>query len=128
MRRRTMRNQDPTQRRMLASALAARCATVAVLAVAQLASAAESWTVGDGTVTASGALTAGSMMRTADRSGALIPSANATVIGQTGTAPSGRNSDDGDLNYGRNDVVSSPLKGSAGLEWKQGDLGAVVRG
>jgi hypothetical protein len=113
---------------MLTPATAAKLAALAVLAVARPASATETWAVGDGTVTATGALTAGSMMRTADRSGALIPPANGTVVGQTGSAPSGRNSDDGDLNFKRNDVVSSPFKASAGLEWKQGDLGAVLRG
>lgn len=123
-----MRNQDPRQRRMLPAPTAARCAAIAALAIARLTSAAETWTIGGGTVTASGALTAGSMVRTADRSGALIPAANATVVGQTGTAPAGRNSDDGDLNFERNDLVSSPLKASAGLEWTQGGFGVVARG
>lgn len=101
---------------------------IAALAAAGSASAAERWKLGEGTLTAAGALTAGSMMRTADRSGALVYAPNATVVGQTGTAPSARNSDDGDLNYGRNDLVSSPLKASLALEWTEGDHGAVARG
>src|SRR5512138_1987483 len=118
--RRSMRAEDSKQRRTFRiHPLATTAVVLAALAAGGTATAGETWQVGEGTVTATGALTAGSMMRTAGRSGSLLPSPNATVVGQAGTAPSGRNSDDGDLNYGRYDLVSSPLKISAGLEWKQ---------
>ncbi len=124
-----MRTENAKQPRSLRTRLLSRYAAVlATLTVGGVAAAGETWTVGDGTVTATGALTAGSMMRTENRSALLIPSQNATVVGQTGTAPAGRNSDDGDLNYGRGDLVLSPLKASVALEWKQGDYGAVARG
>ncbi len=86
-----MRAEDAKQRRMFRTRPLATTAVVAALVLAEAAAAGETWTIGKGIVTAAGALTAGSMMRTADRSGALLPSANATVVGQTGTAPSGRN-------------------------------------
>lgn len=123
-----MRAEDAKQRRTFRTRSLARSAVVAALAVARGAAAGETWNVGDGSVTVTGALTAGSIMRTSDRSASLIPSANAAVVGQTGAAPGGRNSDDGDLDYKRYDLVSSVLKASAALEWKQGDYGAVARG
>lgn len=124
-----MKTQDAKQRRSIRTFPFARSAVLAAaLAFDGAAAAGETWNVGDGTLTASGVFTAGSMTRMVDRSAALIPSANATVVGQTGVAPAGRNSDDGDLNFNRHDLVSTPLHLSAALEWKQGDSGAVASG
>ncbi len=120
--------QDPKQRPSFRTFPLARSAVVAVaLALAAGAAADETWNAGEGTVTATGTFTMGSMMRMSDRSAALIPSTNGAVVGQTGTAPGGRNSDDGDLNFDPHDLVSTPLHLSAGLEWKQGESGAVAR-
>jgi hypothetical protein len=101
---------------------------LAAIAQPRNAPAAESSSIGEGTVTVTGALTAGTMMRTADRMPALVFGPNAAVVGQTGTAPAGRNSDDGDLNYKRNDLVSSPLRASLRLEWTREGYGAVAQG
>jgi hypothetical protein len=74
-----------------------------------------------------GEITLGTAVRTDGRDAGLIPTGNATAIGTAGTAPAGRNQDDGNLNYGRGDVFSTVLKGLFDAELKLAGGGALLR-
>jgi hypothetical protein len=83
--------------------------------------------VGGARLTVKGALVAGTTVRNTTRDPELLPAANAQVLGLTGTAVGGRNSDDADLNFDRGDRVSTIIKGVVDAELKQGNYGALVR-
>lgn len=88
---------------------------VLCLALPDALEAAESPQAADG-IRFSGALTVGTAVRTASRDPALLPNANSSQIGVTGTAPVGRNQDDGNLNFDRGDTVSTVAKGYVDME------------
>jgi hypothetical protein len=74
-----------------------------------------------------GEITLGTAVRTDSRDPGLIPVGNAAAIGAVGTAPAGRNQDDGNLNSGRGDVVSTVVKGLFTAELKLPAGGARLR-
>lgn len=83
--------------------------------------------VGDATITLKATVTLGTAIRTRDRDPALLRAANAAAIGAVGSASGGQNSDDGNLNYARGDLVSTVLKGIGDIELKYSSYGARVR-
>src|SRR5688500_5078709 len=66
--------------------------------------------VGDAEVALSGVVGAGTSIRTRSPDPSLIPVGNAAAAGTPGTAPVGRNQDDGNLNFRRGDPVSTVVK------------------
>jgi hypothetical protein len=74
-----------------------------------------------------GALTYGTSIRTRSRDAALVSAGNGAAVGIAGAAPSGRNSDDGNLNFARHDAVSTVLKGVGSAEVKRGSAGGLLR-
>jgi hypothetical protein len=72
----------------------------------------------------SGQISFGTSERMENPSAELVNAANAGVVGVTGSAPGGRNIDDGNLNYKKGDTVSSVLKGVVNLEIQSGDYRA----
>jgi hypothetical protein len=82
---------------------------------------------GDFSVEFHGALGYGTSVRTRARDTGLVSAGNGAAIGIAGAAPSGRNSDDGNLNFSRHDAVSTVLKGVGSAEIKSGTTGALLR-
>jgi Protein of unknown function (DUF1302) len=74
----------------------------------------------------SGQISFGNSMRMEDPSPELVNATNAALVGLTGTATGGRNSDDANLNYKKGDTVSSVLKGVFNLEVTAGDYRAYM--
>lgn len=82
---------------------------------------------GDFDVTTHGGLIYGTTIRTDSPDTKLIMPGNGSRIGLNGTAVGGANSDDGNLNFGKGDTVSSVVKAVAGIDLKRGKYGVAVR-
>jgi hypothetical protein len=78
-------------------------------------------------VKTSGRLTAGSVYRTEAAEPALLTGLNAATVGLQGLSGSGANADDANLNFRRNDAVSTVLKGLLDVGLTEGGFGAFVR-
>lgn len=74
-----------------------------------------------------GTVTYGTTIRSRGRDPVLLPAPNAARVGATGSAPSGSNVDDGDLNYEKGAHVSTALKGLFDLELRHTEFRAFVR-
>jgi hypothetical protein len=83
--------------------------------------------LGDAEVKVSGAVSAGTSVRTQSANPAFITRANGAAAGVPGIAPAGRNQDDGNLNYLRGDPVSTVLKALVNVEAKYNGYGAHLR-
>ena len=83
---------------------------------------------GEVTLTTRGTFTYGTIIRATNRDPPLLPPANAAAAGVTGTAIGGTNVDDGDLNYGRGDRVTTVLKGFVDADAKYKTFGLFVSG
>ncbi|MDI9847314.1 DUF1302 family protein [Rhodoblastus sp. 17X3] len=99
-----------------------------VLAILAPQARAEEFKVGDIDVNVSGAATMGSEIRTAPRDPALIFPANGRRMGVPATAISGPNQDDGNLNYGQGQAVSSVAKAYATIDAHNQNFGVFVTG
>ena len=87
--------------------------------------------VGPGTLSVDGSVFVGTAIRTVKQDTELLPNINSSVVGITGnalTATTGRNQDDGNLNFNRGDAVATVLKGYLTLGYKWRDYGAVATG
>lgn len=82
---------------------------------------------GEAALDVRGALTLGTALRTEARDAALLPNANSSLIGVAGTAPGGRNQDDGNLNFAKGDAVSTVLKGYVDVRASRRDLAVFTR-
>ena len=102
-------------------------ALAATLAVAPVCVHAAEFRLGEATVAVGGALTLGTAVRTEARDAALLPNANSSLIGVAGTAPAGRNQDDGNLNFAKGDAVSTVFKGHVDVEARQQNFGLFTR-
>src|SRR6516162_2736133 len=78
---------------------------VSVAALVATGALAEEYKIGDVDVSVSGAVTAGSEIRTTSRNPAYIFAPNGQRAGIPATALSGSNQDDGNLNYGKGEPV-----------------------
>lgn len=74
-----------------------------------------------------GVVGAGTSIRTQSPDPQIIPVPNAALTGVPGNAPSGRNQDDGNLNYRRGEPVSTVLKALVDLHMKYNGFGAHLR-
>jgi uncharacterized protein DUF1302 len=82
---------------------------------------------GDVTVITKGTMTYGTIIRADDRDSALVPQGNGAGVGVNGNARGGTNNDDGELNYGQGDNVSTVLKAVIDADLKYKNLGMFVR-
>ena len=109
-----------------------RCfALVAAIAAATLTPAVQAaeFDVGDGKLNVSGSVFVGDAIRTVKQNSELLPNNNSSLVGIPGNAitPStGRNQDDGNLNFNRGDAVSTPIQGYLSLDYKWHEYGAVA--
>jgi hypothetical protein len=101
----------------------AACSVIAILAPQVRA---EEFKVGEFDVNFSGAATAGSEIRTTPRDPVLIFAPNGRKMGVPATATSGSNQDDGNLNYGQGQAVSSVAKAYATIDAHNQNFGVLV--
>ena len=93
--------------------------------------AASDYTVGDGKLTITGSAFVGTAVRTANRDPKLLPDADSSLLGihgQSATPSSGRNGDDGNLNFDRGDAVATIAKGYLSLDYRWHSLGIEASG
>ncbi len=103
----------------------------AALVVLMRAAHAANYEVGDGTLAISGSVFVGTAIRTVSQDAQLLPDVNSSLVGIQGNAitPStGKNQDDGNLNFNRGDTVASVVKGYLSLDYKWRDYGVVASG
>jgi len=80
--------------------------------------------VAEGKLSVRGSVTLGVAYRTVSRDSSLLADTNSSSIGIPGTSltpTTGRNQDDGNLNYDKWDPVSQVVNGYLSLEYRQGD-------
>ena len=77
----------------------------------------------------SGTLSVGAGVRLEDPESSFVDGRNSAVVGNPSANRTGRNADDGNLNYGKGDVYSAPLKALVDLAYTQGGwrVGARVQ-
>ena len=101
---------------------------LSVAALAATGARAEEYKIGDVDLTVSGAVTAGTQVRTAPRDPRLIFAPNGRKMGVPATATSGANQDDGNLNYAPGSPVSSVAKAIATVDARYQNYGVLVTG
>ena len=84
------------------------------------------WDAVGGKLRLTGALGYGAMWRTESPNPALVFDSNAQLLGLTGNTLGGKNGDDGDLNFGKGDLISMPVKGYLTLDYQRGSYGVLV--
>jgi hypothetical protein len=87
--------------------------------------------VGDGKLGVTGSVFFGTAIRTAKQDSDLLANVNSSTVGIPGTAitaATGKNQDDGNLNFNRGDAVALVAKGYLSLEYKWRDYGGVASG
>jgi Protein of unknown function (DUF1302) len=89
---------------------------------------AEEYKIGEVDLTVSGAVTAGTEVRTTPRDPRLIFAPNGRKMGVPATATSGANQDDGNLNYAPGSPVSSVAKAFATVDARYQNYGVLVTG
>ena len=105
-------------------------AVILVCALGASSAQANSFNVGQATVTIGGVVSAGTAIRTGSADPDLTSRANGGALGLPSNSlpsPAGRNQDDGNLNYRRGDPVSTVVKALVDVDVKYGDVGAFVR-
>lgn len=100
---------------------------VGILTMATLADAAE-FDYGEDKLLVNGAVNIGVAMRSEGHDSTLLYSPNASVIGTSGSAPGGRNQDDGNLNYDRGDIFNKILKGWLRMSYTRNRHGVELSG
>jgi hypothetical protein len=83
----------------------------------------------DGTLSVKGSVTLGVAYRTVSQDSSLLANVNSSLVGIPGTSltPStGRNQDDGNLNFGKGDPVSQVVNGYLSLEYRKGEWNGLA--
>jgi hypothetical protein len=87
------------------------------------------WDVAEGKLSVKGSVTLGAAWRTVSQDSNLLANINSSQIGIPGTTitpTTGRNQDDGNLNFSKGDPVSEIINGYLSIEYKQGDTTGLV--
>ena len=82
-----------------------------------------------GKLAVKGSVTLGTAYRSVSQDSDLVSNVNGSQVGIPGTAitsSTGRNQDDGNLNFSKGDAVSQVLNGYLSVEYKAGDYGALA--
>jgi hypothetical protein len=91
------------------------------------AAAASEFKLGEVDVVVKGTASVGTSLRLEGPDPKLIPRPNGLAAGMPGTAASGQNQDDGNLNFRRGEPVSTVAKTLVDVEMKYGQVGAFMR-
>lgn len=105
--------------------LKTRLAAAAAITLSACPVLAADFDVAGGRLSVSGSIHVGTVIRTDDRNPELLPAPNAALVGTTGTGVGGKNQDDGNLNFAKNDAVSRALKGWLEVAYRRDGFGAV---
>ncbi len=81
----------------------------------------------EASLTFHGALTYGTSLRTRNRDAELVFAGNGAALAIPASGFAGRNSDDGNLNFGKYHAVSTVLKGVGSVELRSGNWGVLAR-
>jgi len=109
--------------------IANRLAAFVLLASLTLASHADDDAAAGGKLIVKGSITAGIAYRTVSQDTDLVANVNSSLVGIPGTAltpTTGRNQDDGNLNFSKSDPVSEVVNGYLSVEYRYGDYGALA--
>jgi hypothetical protein len=100
-----------------------------LLASVTLASHADDDAAAGGKLTVKGSITAGIAYRTVSQDTDLLANVNSSLVGIPGTAltpTTGRNQDDGNLNFNKGAPVSEVVNGYLSLEYRSGDYSVLA--
>ena len=100
-----------------------------LLALGTLSAHAAEYELAGGKLSVKGSITAGMAYRTVSRDTDLLADVNSSQVGIGGTSltpTTGRNQDDGNLNFDKGDPVSQVVNGYLSLEYKSGNYGATA--
>ena len=106
-----------------------RLSACVLLALAMPSAHAVDYELAGGKLGVKGSITAGAAFRTVSQDTDLLANVNSSLVGITGTAltpTTGRNQDDGNLNFNKHDAVSQVVNGYLALEYKSGDYGGLA--
>ena len=87
--------------------------------------------IAEGKLTVNGSAYYGTAVRTAGQDCQLLADANASLVGSRGcgaSASSGKNQDDGNLNFKRGDFVANVFKGYLSFDYRWRDYGIIASG
>jgi hypothetical protein len=99
------------------------------LALGTWAAHAADFEVAGGKLSVKGSITAGAAWRTVSQDTDLVANVNSSQVGITGTSltpTTGRNQDDGNLNFSKGDAVSQVVNGYLSVEYNAGNYGALA--
>lgn len=99
-----------------------------MLAIGTIAGRAADFDLAGGKISVNGSISAGAAYRTASQDTTLLPNVNSSQVGIVGNAitqTSGRNQDDGNLNFKQGDPVSQVVNGYLSVEYRSGDYGGL---
>jgi hypothetical protein len=109
--------------------LAVQLCAFALLAPAALSAYAVDYELAGGKLAVKGSVTLGMAYRTVSQDSNLVAGVNSNLVGVPSnslTPSTGRNQDDGNLNFNKNDPVSQVLNGYLSLDYKVGDFGGLA--
>jgi hypothetical protein len=109
--------------------IANRLSAFVLLASGALACHAEDDAAAGGKLIVKGSVTAGVAFRTVSQDTDLLANVNSSLVGIPGTAltpTTGRNQDDGNLNFNKSDPVSEVVNGYLSLAYRYGDYGVLA--
>ena len=99
------------------------------LVLGPLGASATDYEVASGKLTVTGSVTAGAAWRTVSQDTTLVANVNSSQVGITGTSltpTTGRNQDDGNLNFNKGDPVSQVVNGYLSVGYQSGYYGGLV--
>ena len=100
-----------------------------LLALAPPSADAADYELADGKLKVNGSVTAGLAYRSVSQDTTLLANVNSSQVGITGTSltpTTGRNQDDGNLNFNKGDPVSQVVNGYLSVEYTSGNYGGLV--
>src|SRR5687768_2475389 len=106
-----------------------RLSCAVLLALGTLSAHAAETELAGGKLSVKGSITAGMAYRTRSRDSDLLADVNSSQVGIVGTSltpTTGRNQDDGNLNFDKGEAVSQVVNGYLSLEYKSGNYGATA--
>jgi hypothetical protein len=106
-----------------------RLSVALALVLGSLSGYAADFDVAGGKLSVKGSVTAGAAWRTVSQDTSLVANVNSSLVGITGTsltATTGRNQDDGNLNFNKGDPVSQVVNGYLSVEYTSGNYGGLV--
>jgi hypothetical protein len=109
--------------------LKTRLATALAVAISACPATGAEFDLDGGKLSVKGSVTIGTAYRTQSQDTELTPNVNSSLVGIAGTAltaSTGRNQDDGNLNFNKGDPVAQVLNAYLSAEYQRGNYGALA--